>query len=61
MEPSQKAIRYHDAGCNCAQAVFAAFADRFGIPSPSGFEACRVVWRRHGTPAAKFVAQSPAR
>jgi len=38
MEPSQKAIRYHDAGCNCAQAVLAAFADRFDIPLPQALK-----------------------
>jgi len=38
MEPSQKAIQYHDAGCNCAQAVFAAFAERFDIPFPQAMK-----------------------
>jgi C_GCAxxG_C_C family probable redox protein len=38
MEPEQKAIRYHDAGCNCAQAVFASFADQFGIPLPQALK-----------------------
>ncbi|MGD0708031.1 MAG: C-GCAxxG-C-C family protein [Anaerolineaceae bacterium] len=38
MEPEQKAIRYHDAGCNCAQAVFATFADQFGITEPQALK-----------------------
>ena len=38
MEPSQNAIQYHDAGCNCAQAVLMAFADQFGIGEPQALK-----------------------
>jgi len=31
MKNSEKAKKYFEGNCNCSQAVFAAYADRFGI------------------------------